>query len=38
MHLIINSKKKAEQRKNNTTGSVKINCDSAVWKKKPICN
>ena len=30
--------KKTEQRKNNTTGSVKINCDSPVWKNKPRCN
>ena len=21
-----------------STGSVKINCDSPAWKKKPICN
>tara|TARA_B100001121_G_C18623113_1_gene590363 strand:- start:48 stop:1088 length:1041 start_codon:yes stop_codon:yes gene_type:complete len=36
--LAIEEIKKAEQRKNNTTGSVKINCDSPVWKNKPRCN
>mgnify|MGYP001158664968 CR=1 FL=1 len=34
----IEDTKKAEQRKNNTTGTVKINCNSSVWRDKPRCN
>ena len=30
--------KKPPSNPNASTGSVKINCDSPVWKKKPICN
>ena len=29
---------KKKEKKEVTKGSVKINCDSPVWKKKPICN
>ena len=30
--------KKSKIKKDSSSGSVKVNCDSPVWKNKPRCN
>ena len=30
--------KKKKQKSNSGSGNVSVNCNSPVWKKKPICN
>ena len=34
----IEDAKKEKDKKRTSSGPVKINCNSPVWKKKPICN